>query len=80
MVGELIFSQAMTLFTTPDESCIYLDRAHQWVARRRRTQGADGASQSTGASLHAAGQALACVKCPQPMKGLGERSAGSGDR
>ena len=34
MVGGLIFSQAMTLFTTP-VVYIYLDRAHQWVARRR---------------------------------------------
>ena len=34
MVGGLIFSQAMTLFTTP-VVYIYLDRAHQWYARRR---------------------------------------------
>ncbi|WP_293225547.1 efflux RND transporter permease subunit, partial [Ottowia sp.] len=34
MVGGLIFSQAMTLFTTP-VVYIYLDRAHQWYVRRR---------------------------------------------
>ncbi|MEZ5607752.1 MAG: efflux RND transporter permease subunit [Burkholderiaceae bacterium] len=36
MVGGLIFSQAMTLFTTPI-IYIYLDRAHQWYLRRRGT-------------------------------------------
>jgi HAE1 family hydrophobic/amphiphilic exporter-1 len=33
MVGGLVLSQALTLFTTP-VVYLYLDRAHQWVARR----------------------------------------------
>jgi HAE1 family hydrophobic/amphiphilic exporter-1 len=35
MVGGLIVSQALTLFTTP-VIYIYLDRLSGWLARRRR--------------------------------------------
>ena len=34
MVGGLLVSQAMTLFTTP-VIYLYLDRAHHWYMRRR---------------------------------------------
>jgi HAE1 family hydrophobic/amphiphilic exporter-1 len=34
MVGGLVFSQAMTLFTTP-VIYLYLDRLHYWYVRRR---------------------------------------------
>jgi HAE1 family hydrophobic/amphiphilic exporter-1 len=39
MVGGLLVSQAMTLFTTP-VVYLYLDRAHAWFMRRRRPGGA----------------------------------------
>jgi HAE1 family hydrophobic/amphiphilic exporter-1 len=35
MVGGLLVSQTMTLFTTP-VVYLYLDRAHAWSMRRRR--------------------------------------------
>jgi HAE1 family hydrophobic/amphiphilic exporter-1 len=37
MVGGLLVSQAMTLFTTP-VVYLYLDRAHAWYMRRRRAR------------------------------------------
>jgi hydrophobic/amphiphilic exporter-1 (mainly G- bacteria), HAE1 family len=39
MVGGLVLSQMLTLFTTP-VVYLYLDRAQQWVARHRRRKGA----------------------------------------
>ena len=48
MVGGLIVSQAMTLFTTP-VVYLYLDRAHGWYLRRKRARlvrrAAQGAAQ-----------------------------------
>ncbi len=38
MVGGLLVSQAMTLFTTP-VVYLYLDRAHDWFVRRKRRRG-----------------------------------------
>ena len=35
MVGGLLVSQAMTLFTTP-VVYLYLDRAHDWYMRRKQ--------------------------------------------
>ena len=38
MVGGLLLSQAMTLFTTP-VVYLYLDRAHYWFMRRKAAAG-----------------------------------------
>jgi len=38
MVGGLLVSQAMTLFTTP-VIYLYLDRAHAWFMRRKQARG-----------------------------------------
>ena len=37
MVGGLLVSQAMTLFTTP-VVYLYLDRAHDWYVRRKESR------------------------------------------
>jgi multidrug efflux pump subunit AcrB len=37
MVGGLLVSQALTLFTTP-VVYLYLDRLNHWLGRRRHTQ------------------------------------------
>ncbi len=42
MVGGLLVSQAMTLFTTP-VVYLYLDRAHSWYVRRTQARRAPGA-------------------------------------
>jgi len=42
MVGGLVLSQALTLFTTP-VVYLYLDRAHSWYRRRRRPRAAAAA-------------------------------------
>jgi HAE1 family hydrophobic/amphiphilic exporter-1 len=42
MVGGLVLSQALTLFTTP-VVYLYLDRAHSWYLRRRRPREAAAA-------------------------------------
>ncbi len=47
MVGGLLVSQAMTLFTTP-VVYLYLDRAHSWYVRRKRARRAPGAVVPTG--------------------------------
>ena len=39
MVGGLVLSQAMTLFTTP-VVYLYLDRAHYWYLKRKEARGA----------------------------------------
>jgi HAE1 family hydrophobic/amphiphilic exporter-1 len=50
MVGGLLLSQALTLFTTP-VVYLYLDRIHYWYARRRQARAArlPAAAVSTGA-------------------------------
>jgi len=47
MVGGLLVSQAMTLFTTP-VVYLYLDRAHRWYVRRTQAHRAPGAVVATG--------------------------------
>ncbi len=47
MVGGLLVSQAMTLFTTP-VIYLYLDRAHSWYVRRTQARRAPGAILPTG--------------------------------
>ncbi|MFA5914721.1 MAG: efflux RND transporter permease subunit [Burkholderiales bacterium] len=47
MVGGLLVSQAMTLFTTP-VVYLYLDRAHRWYVRRKQARRAPGAVVPTG--------------------------------
>ncbi|WP_198971330.1 efflux RND transporter permease subunit [Xylophilus sp. ASV27] len=47
MVGGLILSQMLTLFTTP-VIYLYLDRAHHWYARRRQARA--GAPHAQGAA------------------------------
>ena len=57
MVGGLVLSQALTLFTTP-VIYLYLDRAHYWyearkAARRaRKGKGADGGAPAVAAEAH----------------------------
>jgi HAE1 family hydrophobic/amphiphilic exporter-1 len=48
MVGGLLVSQAMTLFTTP-VIYLYLDRAHYWYTRRKEARKARRAA-GTGES------------------------------
>jgi hydrophobic/amphiphilic exporter-1 (mainly G- bacteria), HAE1 family len=48
MVGGLLLSQAMTLFTTP-VVYLYLDRAHDWYVRRQRARSARRAAAPAGA-------------------------------
>jgi HAE1 family hydrophobic/amphiphilic exporter-1 len=45
MVGGLILSQALTLFTTP-VIYLYLDRAHYWYERRKQARLARKAAQA----------------------------------
>jgi HAE1 family hydrophobic/amphiphilic exporter-1 len=45
MVGGLIFSQALTLFTTP-VVYLYLDRAHHWYVRRKEVRMARKAAKN----------------------------------
>jgi HAE1 family hydrophobic/amphiphilic exporter-1 len=45
MVGGLIFSQALTLFTTP-VVYLYLDRAHHWYVRRKAARMARKAAKN----------------------------------
>lgn len=47
MVGGLLVSQAMTLFTTP-VVYLYLDRAHDWYMRRKQAGLARRAAQGAG--------------------------------
>jgi len=47
MVGGLLVSQAMTLFTTP-VVYLYLDRARSWYVRRTKARRASGAVVPTG--------------------------------
>ena len=47
MVGGLVLSQAMTLFTTP-VVYLYLDRAHYWYQRRREARRARKADRAPG--------------------------------
>jgi HAE1 family hydrophobic/amphiphilic exporter-1 len=44
MVGGLVLSQMLTLFTTP-VVYLYLDRANQWLARKRAHKTADLGSE-----------------------------------
>jgi len=46
MVGGLIVSQALTLFTTP-VVYLYLDRAHYWYMERKAARAASKAGQVT---------------------------------
>ena len=46
MVGGLLVSQAMTLFTTP-VVYLYLDRAHDWYVRRKDAKKARRAAPQT---------------------------------
>jgi HAE1 family hydrophobic/amphiphilic exporter-1 len=48
MVGGLLVSQAMTLFTTP-VIYLYLDRAHTWYMRRKQARMAHGSPDAVGA-------------------------------
>jgi HAE1 family hydrophobic/amphiphilic exporter-1 len=45
MVGGLLVSQAMTLFTTP-VVYLYLDRAHGWYMRRKESRRARRAAEA----------------------------------
>jgi HAE1 family hydrophobic/amphiphilic exporter-1 len=47
MVGGLILSQAMTLFTTP-VVYLYLDRAHYWYVKRKQARDARRAARGAG--------------------------------
>ncbi|WP_420224157.1 efflux RND transporter permease subunit [Pigmentiphaga litoralis] len=47
MVGGLVLSQALTLFTTP-VVYLYLDRAHFWYMRRKEARGARKAARRGG--------------------------------
>ncbi|MNW13099.1 Multidrug resistance protein MdtB [compost metagenome] len=49
MVGGLIVSQALTLFTTP-VVYLYLDRAHYWYMERKAARAARKAGQVTMAN------------------------------
>ena len=44
MVGGLLVSQVLTLFTTP-VVYLYLDRAHDWYMRRKQARLAQRAAQ-----------------------------------
>ncbi len=57
MVGGLLLSQAMTLFTTP-VVYLYLDRAHDWYVRRRNERRARKAADRAGSrrALDASGR------------------------
>jgi HAE1 family hydrophobic/amphiphilic exporter-1 len=47
MVGGLIVSQALTLFTTP-VVYLYLDRAHYWYLERKAARAARKAARAGG--------------------------------
>jgi HAE1 family hydrophobic/amphiphilic exporter-1 len=47
MVGGLLLSQAMTLFTTP-VVYLYLDRAHDWYMRKKQARRAARAALPAG--------------------------------
>jgi HAE1 family hydrophobic/amphiphilic exporter-1 len=47
MVGGLLVSQALTLFTTP-VIYLYLDRAHYWYMQRKQARAARKAAGKTG--------------------------------
>ena len=49
MVGGLVLSQALTLFTTP-VVYLYLDRASQWLARRRAAKRGAASDQAPAAA------------------------------
>jgi HAE1 family hydrophobic/amphiphilic exporter-1 len=51
MVGGLIVSQAMTLFTTP-VVYLYLDRAHDWYMRKKQARLAKRSSSTSDAIAH----------------------------
>lgn len=53
MVGGLILSQALTLFTTP-VVYLYLDRAHYWYERRKEARQARKAARKAGTTAAAA--------------------------
>jgi HAE1 family hydrophobic/amphiphilic exporter-1 len=50
MVGGLILSQAMTLFTTP-VVYLYLDRAHYWYVKRKAARAARRARDAADETL-----------------------------
>ncbi|MFJ2988483.1 efflux RND transporter permease subunit [Collimonas sp. NPDC087041] len=50
MVGGLILSQALTLFTTP-VVYLYLDRAHYWYMRRKEARQARKAARKAGPGI-----------------------------
>ncbi len=52
MVGGLLVSQAMTLFTTP-VVYLYLDRAHHWYVRRKKARAALRAPHAGGTAAAA---------------------------
>ena len=52
MVGGLILSQALTLFTTP-VVYLYLDRAHYWYMRRKEARKARKAAKQGQAPVPA---------------------------
>ena len=49
MVGGLLLSQALTLFTTP-VVYLYLDRAHGWYVRGRQARAARRAAGAAGSA------------------------------
>ena len=49
MVGGLVLSQALTLFTTP-VIYLYLDRAHYWYMRRKEARAARKAARKDGSA------------------------------
>ena len=51
MVGGLVLSQMLTLFTTP-VVYLYLDRANQWLARKRAHKTADRCSEKGPVGAH----------------------------
>jgi HAE1 family hydrophobic/amphiphilic exporter-1 len=57
MVGGLIVSQALTLFTTP-VVYLYLDEFSLWLKRRRRKgrEAPEGAGPGTGGSASVVGE------------------------
>jgi hypothetical protein len=54
MVGGLLFSQVLTLFTTP-VVYLYLDRAHAWYMRWRHPAGHATGTVVEGVSTRGAG-------------------------
>ncbi|WP_211445095.1 efflux RND transporter permease subunit [Collimonas humicola] len=50
MVGGLVLSQALTLFTTP-VVYLYLDRAHYWYERRKEARRARKAARKAGTTV-----------------------------